>query len=161
MAADANRGEGAARLAAGLDLLQTQGRRERHALARHADPDLARARHLQGAPRPLPGGALRRRLGEAAQQQPAGSNHWRDFTLPARIKRDGIIANGYRYGDYRFVLDQHQVLDLLMGENLYENPYVFVREILQNALDASRLREHLEYLRGNRDFKAQPIRVSE
>lgn len=89
------------------------------------------------------------------------SKRWHEFVLPERIRREGIIANGYRYGEYRFSLDQHQVLDLFMGENLYDSPHVFVREMLQNALDASRLREHLERLRGDRDFKALPIRVSE
>ena len=92
---------------------------------------------------------------------PTCSKRWREFVLPARIRRESIVASGYRYGEYRFSLDQHQVLDLLMGENLYDSPYVFVREMLQNALDASRLREHLERLRGDKDFKAQPIRVSE
>ena len=89
------------------------------------------------------------------------SKRWREFVLPARIRRESIIASGYRYGEYRFSLDQHQVLDLLMGENLYDSSFVFVREVLQNALDASRLREHLERLRGDKDFKAQPIRASE
>ena len=89
------------------------------------------------------------------------SKRWRDFALPARVRRQSIVASGYHYGDYHFSLDQRQVLDLLMGENLYDSPYVFVREMLQNALDASRLREHLERLRGSKDFKAQPIHVSE
>lgn len=92
---------------------------------------------------------------------PTCSKRWRELVLPARIRRESIVANGYRYGEYRFLLDQHQVLDLFMGENLYDDPYVFVREMLQNALDASRLREHFERLRGEAGFKAQPIRVSE
>jgi hypothetical protein len=98
---------------------------------------------------------------QCAALLPTCSKGWHEFALPGRIRRDSIVANGYRYGEYRSSLDQHQILDLLMGENLYENPYVFVREMLQNALDASRLREHLERLRGNKNFEAEPIRVSE
>jgi hypothetical protein len=98
---------------------------------------------------------------QCAALLPICSKRWRDVALPARIRRESIVSSGYRYGDYHFSLDQRQVLDLLMGENLYDSPYVFIREMLQNALDASRLREHLERLRGSKDFKAQPIRVSE
>jgi hypothetical protein len=77
------------------------------------------------------------------------SAEWRDFELPTRIKRNNIRSRGYRYGEYRFSLAQDNVLQLLMGENLYDSPFVFVRELLQNAIDASRLRRHLEHARGN------------
>jgi len=86
---------------------------------------------------------------------------WRDFMLPARINRENILGDGYRYGEYRYSLDQERILELLMGENLYESPYVFVRELLQNAIDASRLREHLERCRGASGFHAAPIRVTQ
>jgi hypothetical protein len=89
------------------------------------------------------------------------SDRWRDFILPASIDRKGIKANGYKYGDYRFTLEQHQILDLLMGENLYEDPYVFVRELLQNSIDTSRYREFLERSSGNSAFRAEAISVSE
>jgi len=50
-------------------------------------------------------------------------------------------------------------LRLFMGENLYEGRYTFVRELLQNSLDASRHREFVEHSRGNRSFAAEPIIV--
>jgi hypothetical protein len=89
------------------------------------------------------------------------SDRWQNFTLPRAIDRRGVKSDGYKYGAYRFTLQQDQILDLLMGENLYEDPYVFVRELLQNAIDTSRHREFLERASGNSAFRATPINVSE
>lgn len=89
------------------------------------------------------------------------SDKWRDFPLPGHISRHNIKSNGYRYGEYRFSLDQDQIINTLMGENIYENPYVFVRELLQNAMDTSRHREYLERGRGRADFKSDAIAVSD
>jgi len=82
---------------------------------------------------------------------------WQSFKLPASISRKHILSQGYKYGDYRFTLEQDQILNLLMGENLYDDPYVFVRELVQNAIDTSRHREAHERANGNPNFKAQPI----
>ncbi|MEK0336905.1 MAG: hypothetical protein QQN41_05660, partial [Nitrosopumilus sp.] len=88
------------------------------------------------------------------------SNQWNNFILPDRIIRDNIRSQGYKFGNYKFSLDQNQVLDLLMGENLYAESYIFVRELLQNSIDSSRHREFHEHLIGNKDFKVRPIEVS-
>jgi hypothetical protein len=89
------------------------------------------------------------------------SDRWRGLPLPGRVNRDNILGDGYRYGEYRFTLDQENVLQLLMGENLYDSPFVFVRELLQNAIDASRLHQHLERTRRNNQYDVPPIRISE
>jgi hypothetical protein len=89
------------------------------------------------------------------------SDRWRHFVLPGSVDRRGIKPNGYKYGEYRFTLEQNQILDLLMGENLYEERYVFVRELLQNAIDTSRHREFIERAAGNTSFQAAPIQVSD
>nr|VFK11497.1 MAG: hypothetical protein BECKLPF1236A_GA0070988_100568 [Candidatus Kentron sp. LPFa]VFK27667.1 MAG: hypothetical protein BECKLPF1236C_GA0070990_100508 [Candidatus Kentron sp. LPFa] len=89
------------------------------------------------------------------------SERWRAHFLPGRIDRQNIRGKGYTYGEHRFTLDQREVLQLLMGDKLYENPYVFVRELLQNALDTSRHREFYEHSMGNLDFRCEPIQVSE
>jgi hypothetical protein len=68
---------------------------------------------------------------------------WRSLTLPGDVDRRNIISDGYKYGDFRFELDRSAVLELFTGERLYEDPYVFVRELLQNAIDAVRLRQVL------------------
>lgn len=87
------------------------------------------------------------------------SERWRILPLPASVNRSHIQSNGYRYGEYRFTLDQGQVMDLLMGENLYQEPYVFVRELIQNALDTSRHRRFIERASGNRSFEPKAIQV--
>jgi hypothetical protein len=54
-----------------------------------------------------------------------------------------IEALGYRYMPYRFSLDEQRVYDLLMGKNLYRNRLDAVRELVQNAVDACKLRDNL------------------
>nr|VFK38742.1 MAG: Histidine kinase-, DNA gyrase B-, and HSP90-like ATPase [Candidatus Kentron sp. SD]VFK43410.1 MAG: Histidine kinase-, DNA gyrase B-, and HSP90-like ATPase [Candidatus Kentron sp. SD] len=89
------------------------------------------------------------------------SGRWQSHLLPGRIDQQNIRSKGYTYGEHRFTLDRHEVLQLLMGDKLYEDPYVFVRELLQNALDTSRHREFYEQSMGNPDFRCEPIQVSE
>ena len=47
----------------------------------------------------------------------------------------------YIYHDLQFRLDQDELQQLLMGESLYGDPALCIRELLQNALDALELRE--------------------
>lgn len=68
---------------------------------------------------------------------------WHDFVLPSKVKRT-IKANGYVSGQYHLTMDQDKVMDLLVGEELYSDPSAFVRELLQNAIDAVRTREQLD-----------------
>src|ERR1051326_8477963 len=98
--------------------------------------------------------AIEEELSDCAVLVESCSTRWRDFSLPGSIDRRGIKSNGYIYGEYRFTLEQHHILDLLLGENLYENPYVFVRELLQNSIDASRHREFLEKCAARKSFVA-------
>ncbi|MBO3752835.1 caspase family protein [Streptosporangiaceae bacterium NEAU-GS5] len=54
----------------------------------------------------------------------------------------------YTSAGIRFHLDEERVQQLLMGENLYDQAELAVREIYQNALDACRYRQaRTEYLR--------------
>lgn len=71
------------------------------------------------------------------------SERWRDLILPSRIKRT-IKAVGYVSGQYHLTMDQDQIMELLVGEELYSDPSVFVRELIQNAIDAVRTREQLD-----------------
>jgi hypothetical protein len=104
---------------------------------------------------------IEQEFAECAHLLRSCSDRWRDFVLPDAIRRSNIRGRGYRYGEYRFTLSQEHILTLLMGENLYESRQVFVREVIQNAIDASRLRERFEWARGNAGFRSAPIRVSE
>jgi molecular chaperone HtpG len=60
-----------------------------------------------------------------------------------------IHSKGYEYCEFRFELDYRRVLDLLMGEGLYGDSIVALRELLQNSVDAVRYRESLERRVGN------------
>lgn len=60
---------------------------------------------------------------------------WNNLRLPYRIKTN-IDRTGYEGGDFQITMDQERIMDLLTGENLYSDPCVFVRELLQNSIDA-------------------------
>lgn len=68
---------------------------------------------------------------------------WHDLVLPEKIERR-IVADGYVSGEYHLTLDHDQVLELLAGRHLYSDPSIFVRELLQNAIDAVRTRKELD-----------------
>ncbi|MDH3998368.1 MAG: hypothetical protein OET90_05975, partial [Desulfuromonadales bacterium] len=76
-------------------------------------------------------------------------------TLPARLSCDGLqpaqapgqAERTYELPHVRFELDQTRIRELLMGESLYGDPELAVRELYQNALDACRYRQaRLKYL---------------
>ncbi|MBR2954381.1 MAG: ATP-binding protein [Clostridia bacterium] len=69
---------------------------------------------------------------------------WQDFDLPRKISTESVERNGYRYGKFCLTMDQDRVLELLTGRNLYSDPGVFVRELLQNAIDAVLTRSKLD-----------------
>lgn len=68
---------------------------------------------------------------------------WQNFILPGKILRS-IESEGYVAGQYHLTMDQDKVMELLVGEELYSEPSAFVRELLQNAIDAVRTREQLD-----------------
>ncbi len=51
-----------------------------------------------------------------------------------------IRPEGYAPVDYKFVVDGSAALQLFMGNTLYGDKRVFLRELIQNAVDACRLR---------------------
>lgn len=78
----------------------------------------------------------------------------RNFPLPREISRKNITRVGYVSDEFNLTMDQEQILKLLSGENLYENNAVFIRELLQNAVDATLLRGRME-----RDFDVDSARI--
>src|SRR4029078_7131942 len=80
-------------------------------------------------------------------------------TLPSRASADLVRpaeVQGKRLCDHagtRFELAEDRVQELLMGEQLYGDPSLAIRELYQNALDACRYREaRTEYLRRTTHF---------
>ncbi len=82
-------------------------------------------------------------LNDCAKQLKRFVGKWQDFILPGKIRRN-IKSEGYVSGQYRLSLDQDKILELLIGKDLYSDPSVFVRELIQNAIDAVRTREQLD-----------------
>ena len=64
------------------------------------------------------------------------------FRLPMYVKAN-IHEEGYTYVPYRFELDDQRIYELLMGGAIYDDPLVAVRELVQNAVDACKLRDAL------------------
>ncbi len=86
---------------------------------------------------------------------------WRDdFKLPSKIDMSNIKSSSYKFGDYKFSFDNNQVLTLLTGRDIYSDPIIFLRELLQNAIDASLYREAVEKSKGN-SFQCKPIGVND
>lgn len=76
--------------------------------------------------------------------------------IPFRVNREKIktktdINNkpAYIYKDTKFTLSKKQVIDLLMGTKLYGNSEVALRELIQNSIDACKLRDAQEKKWGN------------
>lgn len=68
------------------------------------------------------------------------SERWKNLDLPYKVDDEKVKRKGYAAGKFRMTMDQDKVIDLLTGENLYSDPGVFVRELLQNSVDAVLLR---------------------
>lgn len=84
-----------------------------------------------------------------------------DFLLPKKIDLSGIKSIGYKYGDFKFTFDNNKTLDLLTGNNIYSNKLIFIRELLQNSIDASLYKESLKKRNGFNDFKSKPIEITD
>ena len=52
-----------------------------------------------------------------------------------------IIAVNYKYHDFRFSLQEKEIINLLMGDKLYANKTENLRELLKNSVDACRFRK--------------------
>lgn len=84
-------------------------------------------------------------LGNCIKLQQYCRTGWQqEFPFPRAVRRDEIESEGYMSGDFCLTMDQTQILQLLTGENLYDNTDVFIRELLQNAIDATLLRGEME-----------------
>ena len=66
----------------------------------------------------------------------------------------------YDFHDLQFELDQYEIQQLLMGESLYADPTLCLRELLQNALDALQMRDlRLKVLAKDPDARVEPTDV--
>jgi hypothetical protein len=69
---------------------------------------------------------------------------WYQLHLPPVVDRRVAMADpSYIAGAFRFQLEYDRIMQLLMDKSLYADPALFLRELLQNAVDACRMREAL------------------
>lgn len=59
-----------------------------------------------------------------------------------------ISSKGYEYHDLSFSLSRDEVVKLFLTDKLYGDQSLFVRELLQNSLDALRLRKAVKAMKG-------------
>jgi hypothetical protein len=66
-----------------------------------------------------------------------------ELHLPPIVDRRQVEMEDRSYlaGAFRFQLDYERIMQLLMDRSLYPDPSLFLRELLQNSLDACRTRE--------------------
>lgn len=69
--------------------------------------------------------------------------HWHSLILPGKVERR-ITATGYLSGDYKMTLNQEKMIEFLISNGLNRNPTVFVKELIQNAINAIRARMQLD-----------------
>lgn len=58
------------------------------------------------------------------------------------IDDSNIETKDFEKKQFEFTLDQTKILDLLVGHTLYNNQAVVFRELIQNSIDACRLKRH-------------------
>lgn len=78
------------------------------------------------------------------RSSPADFQHYQ-LELPPLVDRSriGPRDNAYIYHDLEISLSRDEIVKLLMADKLYNHPYICIRELLQNSLDALRYRKAL------------------
>jgi len=73
-------------------------------------------------------------------------------TVPTSAHID-IEPEGYTPFDFRFSLQESEIVNLLMGERLYKRAEESVRELIKNGVDACRLRAEMESRSGDDGYE--------
>ena len=68
----------------------------------------------------------------------------REMSFPRKVSREEIDTEDFIGGEYCLELNFDQIMKLLSGEELYSQKDVFVRELLQNSIDATLLRAKMD-----------------
>lgn len=90
----------------------------------------------------------------ARLQQNCHQDWQRRFPFPQSIAREEVESDGYVSGDFLMTMNQTRIMELLAGEELYDKNDIFIRELLQNAIDATLLRLEMD-----RDFSQEDARI--
>lgn len=75
--------------------------------------------------------------------------HWKDIMpesmkgTPPKLGKIQLLLNGVPdiqgLSELRFSISPEKAFEVIEGSNIYEDPFVFLREIIQNALDACKI----------------------
>lgn len=65
------------------------------------------------------------------------------FNISTKVE-DRVITEGFKYSDLRLSLDYSSITDLLMGQNIYGDNRLGLRELIQNAIDACELMREIQ-----------------
>jgi hypothetical protein len=78
------------------------------------------------------------------EELPDHLHHYRDIKreLPIKFRID-IESEGYKAYDFKFSLQEREIIKMLMGEKLYRRKEESIRELLKNSIDACRMRKEL------------------
>lgn len=90
----------------------------------------------------------------ARLQQKCHDNWQRTFPFPGSVDRKEVESEGYVSGDFQMTMDHTRIMELMTGKELYDNDDVFIRELLQNAIDATLLRLEIDH-----DFTQEDARI--
>jgi hypothetical protein len=92
------------------------------------------------------------------ENQPGRLEKRYQLQVPHIVDRSRVrmADSSYVAGAFRFQLEYEEILRLLMDKSLYPDPSLFLRELLQNALDACRRKEAEAKLAG-RPFEARIV----
>lgn len=76
------------------------------------------------------------------RRNPADVTNKYSLDLPL-IVRFRPTRSGYVYKDYSVHLNESSIIKLLMGHNLYDTTQVAIRELIQNSIDACRVKQQV------------------
>ncbi len=102
---------------------------------------------------------------ELKKQQRNLGDQGKNYQLRLPDKVEALITPGrdkkgrpiYEYHDLLFELDKDEIQQLLMGESLYGDPTLCLRELIQNSLDALQMRDlRLKVLDKDLDARVEP-----
>ncbi|MEE1124590.1 MAG: ATP-binding protein [Acutalibacteraceae bacterium] len=78
---------------------------------------------------------VKQELNDCTEYLSKFAGNWNNFRFPYRVEQN-VERIGYKSDDFKLTMNQDRIIELLTGENLYSDPCVFVRELLQNSIDA-------------------------
>jgi hypothetical protein len=89
---------------------------------------------------------------------PNSSEPFKNRRLPQNVL-DRVESIGFEFGDYSYKIDKTDARIIFMGENLYSSKFVFIRELIQNAIDASICKEKLKKKNSNAVISSSLIKI--